>query len=292
MSRFLAWVLGVAGMVAGGALASAEPVVLPRADRHDFVSHVTGRAYRVQVAMPGQVDPAKRYPVVYVLDGNWYFLAAAENVAEAGSYLTPAIIVGVGYPTDDNETVATRRCLELTPAGRTGTFGGHPAGGGDDFLRVLTEEIQPYVSSHYPVDPRQQTLYGKSLGGLMVLRTLFRLPHAFQNYVAASPAIFWDGRMVLEDEGAFAREVRVGARQYRLLITSAGDEQYRGPDPIRRKSDADWRLVDNAAELAARLQAIGAGKLEVKYSIFADEDHVSVSLASLGRALNFALRPR
>jgi hypothetical protein len=32
-------------------------------------------------------------------------------------------------------------------------------------------------------------------------------------------------------------------------------------------------------------------KLAVQYVIFPDETHVSVSLASLGRALNFALKP-
>jgi hypothetical protein len=50
-------------------------------------------------------------------------------------------------------------------------------------------------------------------------------------------------------------------------------------------------MIDNASELAARLAAMAPGDLEAKYANFAGENHVSVSLASVGRAINFALKP-
>jgi hypothetical protein len=87
-----------------------------------------------------------------------------------------------------------------------------------------------------------------------------------------------------------AKQKPAGAPRLRLLITTAGAEQYRGPDPELRKQD-EWRMIDNAAELAARLAAVDPARLEVRSAAFADEDHVSVSLASLGRALNYALKP-
>ena len=168
---------------------AGEPAVLPRATRYDFTSRINGRSYRVLVAAPFKADPDKFYPVFYVLDGNWYFFAAAENVTEAGNTITPAIVVGVGYPTEDNDAVAYRRALELTPPGGPRGPDAEPTGGGDDFLRVLLEEVKPLVQARYQVDVHRQTLYGKSLGGLMVLRLMFRNPGAFQTYVAASPAI-------------------------------------------------------------------------------------------------------
>jgi len=265
------------------------PVVLPRAVRHDFTSRINGRDYRVQVAAPFRADPARAYPVFYVLDGNWYFLAAAENVTEAASTITPAIVVGVGYPTDDNDLVGHRRLFELTPTEGKVDWG--RGGGGDAFLRVILEEVKPWVEAHYRVDAARQTLYGKSLGGLMVLRTLFRHPEAFQTYVAASPSIWWDDKVVLTDEPALARKVAEGRLHLRILVTSAEGEQYRGSDPKQLRESERFRGIDNVSELAARLAAMAPGSLQAQYANFADENHVSVSLASLGRAINFALKP-
>lgn len=227
---------------------AAEPVVLPRSALHDFTSQVDGRRYRVEVATPFHADPAKAYPVFYVLDGNWYFLAAAENVTEAGQTITPAIVVGVGYPTFDNDEVARRRMYEL---------------GSDEFMRVLLEEVKPWVMAHYHGDPGDQVLYGKSMGGLAVLRTFFRHPDAFQAWVAASPAILFN-------QGALLKETRSTARPARMLFTVGGRED-------------KTRMADPAAALAAQLGAT--------FEVIPDENHVSVSLASLGRAINFALPP-
>ena len=134
--RFLLGLLAAALLQAPSRSAEPAdgPIVIPRALRHDFTSRVNGRRYRLQVATPFRSDPAKAYPAFYVLDGNWYFLAAAENVTEAASTITPAIVVGVGYPTDDNDEVGKRRLFELTPT--AGNAGWGKGGGGDAFLRV------------------------------------------------------------------------------------------------------------------------------------------------------------
>jgi hypothetical protein len=50
-------------------------------------------------------------------------------------------------------------------------------------------------------------------------------------------------------------------------------------------------MVDNASELASQLAALNPPNIIVSRVIFPDEDHDSVSLASLGRALLFALKP-
>jgi predicted alpha/beta superfamily hydrolase len=288
--RFLLGLLAAALLPAPSRSAEPTdgPVVIPRSARHDFTSRVNGRRYRIQVSSPFLADPAKAYPLFYVLDGNWYFLAAAENVTEAASTITPAIVVGVGYPTDDNDEVGKRRLFELTPT--AGNAGWGKGGGGDAFLRVLLEEAKPWVEAHYRVDGAHQTLYGKSLGGLMVLRTLFLHPEAFQTYVAASPSIWWDHRVVLADEAGFSRRVREGGLHIRVLVTSADGEQYRGSDPKLLREGERYGAIDNASGLAARLAAAAPGNLQAQYFNFADENHVSVSLASLGRAINFALR--
>jgi hypothetical protein len=49
--------------------------------------------------------------------------------------------------------------------------------------------------------------------------------------------------------------------------------------------------LKNASEFVQTLSALNLNGLNVGLTIFPDEDHASVSLASLGRALRFALPP-
>ena len=267
------------------------PAAIPRTRRYDLTSKINGRTYRVFVSTPSKADPGKADPVVYILDGNWYFAAASINVDESarGGH-SRAIVVGIGYPTDDNDVVSTRRAFELTMSAAPTDKEPGLHGGGDAFLRVLEEEVKPFVAARYKIDPARQILYGKSLGGLMVLRQLLRHPEAYSTYIAASPSIWWNDREVLADEGTFAKRAKAGELSVRLLLTSAGDEHYRGDDPKLRAADSR-RMIDNVSELASRLAPLNPEKVTVTRVIFPEETHVSVSLASLGRALTFALKP-
>jgi hypothetical protein len=59
---------------------------------------------------------------------------------------------------------------------------------------------------------------------------------------------------------------------------------------IKRKM-LQWRMVDNARELANALQNIkGAPGYEVRFHAFQGEDHLTALPASVGRALAFVLK--
>jgi len=259
--------------------ADGVPVVIPRARQYDITSKINGREYRVFVAMPFKADPAKKYPVIYLLDGNWYFGPAAYNVTESAGAraIQQAIVVGLGYPSDDNNLAGSRRGFELTPSVDPNGKDQKNRGGGDAFLRVLEEEVKPLVAARYPVDPARQILFGKSLGGLMVLRSLFKNPGAYQAYIAASPSIWWNKRDVLSDEASFIKRVQGEKLALRLLITVGGNE--------------DEEMIPDAAGLAKRLSVLNSDRVSVSYQVIPDENHVLVSLASIGRALGFALKP-
>jgi predicted alpha/beta superfamily hydrolase len=265
------------------------PIVIPRAKQYDITSRLNGKTYRIMVAPPFGADPQKAYPVVYLLDGNAYFAIAADALTrQSMRIVAPAIVVGIGYPLDDPWEVERRRFLDLTPwVSKQSLSGGQETGGGDMFLRVIEEEVKPFVSARYRIDAAKQTIYGQSIGGLMVLRVLFRNPTAFSTYVISSPSIWYNDRQILQDEDAFAKRARAGELKLRILITSAGDEQYRGSDP--KLLAADNRQVDNASELADRLAALNPGSVAVTRTIFEGENHGTVPTVSLNRALRFAL---
>jgi hypothetical protein len=265
------------------------PVMLARAKQFDVTSRINGQTYRVMVSTPYMADPAIAYPVLYVLDGNAYFGTATETLTRQFflGTVAPAIVVGVGYPTDDQQEMIRRRNVDLTPSvSKAPDFSGM-SGGGDTFLRVIEEELKPFVEARYKVDRAQQIIWGQSLGGLIVLRALFRNPTAYSTYVLSCPSIWWNDREILGDEKAFSKRASAGDLHLKVLVTSAGDGQYRGDDPQRRA--ADNCMVDNASELAARLMALRPENIIVKHTIFEGERHSTVPQASLSRTMRFAL---
>lgn len=267
----------------------AGPVMIARESQFDFTSRINGLTYRVMISMPRGAQRDTAYPVIYLLDGNRYFRAMSDTLtSERGSDVPPAIVVAIGYPTESPKEISDRRRFDfsLSPASRYMPAGNY--GGGDGFIRVIEEEIKPFVAKRFTVERTRQILYGKSLGGLLALRVLLRHPEMFSTYIVASPAIWWNDRQVLEDEAAFAKRVKAGGLNLRVLITSAGNEQYRGPDPALREKD-EGRMIDNAVELAERLKVLDPHGLTVVWTLFPDESHDSASLAALSRGLRFAL---
>ena len=106
----------------------AQPVVVPRAEQYDITSKVNGLKYRIMVSTPQKAEPGKRYPVFYILDGNWYFLPAVGIVPDMSEKLLTPIFVGIGYPTEDGKEIDRRRTLDLTPPERITNHGLVPTG--------------------------------------------------------------------------------------------------------------------------------------------------------------------
>jgi predicted alpha/beta superfamily hydrolase len=286
-----------------------SPVLGYGSTQFDMPSEITGRTYRIFVFKPPLPPPPTGFPVVTVIDANMSFPIAATMAATFGMGGKAAMVIGVGYASDDVMELIRLRNRDLTPP--TPLSGirqnpGRPApkledyGGSEDFYRFLIEELRPAIAGAYSVDAGDQTLYGHSLGGLFTLGVLFNHPDSFRNFVASSPSIFWNERSVLGDERRFAAKVAAGEAKPRVLILVGAKEQDLTESVLPGASDAqmkklmrEWRMVDNARDLANRLRRIkGAPDYQARFHAFQDEDHLTVLAASIGRALTFALRPQ
>src|SRR5689334_23027243 len=110
-----------------------SPVTVLGSEMHLMYSHSTGRTYRITVSLPlGYTaspgtdwpfhDIPAKWPVVFVLDGNWYadmVTGIIRPMCWCGS-TTDAIVVGIGYPEDVDPMEAfrvsfARRDHDLTP---------------------------------------------------------------------------------------------------------------------------------------------------------------------------------
>lgn len=296
MNRLAGVLLACSVTMAGGQerpappMRAGTPVTIPRASQYDMTSKINGQDYRIMVAVPYNYDAGQTYPALYVLEANVYFATAADAMTRQSQFrnTTPALVIGVGYPTDDPAVTATRRWADLTPTVSSSPDEKRKTGAGDEFLRVLNEEIKPFVSARYKIDTSRQALWGHSIGGLMVLRALLRSTDSFSTYLISSPSIWWEGQVVLRDETSFAERMSKPGSPIRVLVTSAGDEQYRGEDAKRLADAAKFRMIDNASELAERLAKVSS-RLTVARYVLEGETHISVSHAALTRSLRFAL---
>lgn len=196
-----AWV--VAGLLAATAgcvsssettVTNASPATIAMSQQYAFASKQAGRSYIVQISAP--LDPLKageRAAAVYVMDGNWYF-GIATDIARSlavGGDMAPTYIVAVGYSDPNHKSVVANRETDLAHARFEGPEGA-VGGGGEKFANFLTEELQPFVEAHYPVDPQQAYLAGQSLGGLFATNVLLKSPDSFAGYMIGSPSLWAD----------------------------------------------------------------------------------------------------
>jgi uncharacterized protein len=308
-------------------------VSIAKTRRLNFVSAVNGHRYALSVALPLQATPGARGRVLYVLDGPMFFATAAEAVrSDPGA--ADVVVVGIGYPEDADfvagvlarrsssqpghvPSAATARTAHLLervydltlPASeealaeqripglselRLGDVGGL-----DDFLKTLETDIKPRVLEIAALETATAVLFGHSLGGLAVLHALFVEPVAFDSFIAASPAIWWNHEAVLKNEAEFSRAVSAGDVTPRVLIT-VGAEEDSVPRSIAARLNVDpetlsgvirgARLIENARELTFRLQALrGVTPYHVAdCAIFPKQGHILSAWPALGRAVAFA----
>ncbi len=292
--------------------AAANPagiiVTVPKSHQIDFRSVTTGRDYRLMVAMPEAPPPPAGYPVVYVIDGGLYFATAVETMRlQARNFIKPAIIVGIGYPSDDTTSALTRRNRDLTlpltasdlkaPVFRMGGLT-DPAetGGLDAYLAMLLQEVRPMIGRLAPIDLSQQVLLGHSLGGLAVLRQFLRDPQSYSGYVSSSPSIWFKDRAVLADEADLPRRLAALASAPALLLTvgSTEDDAPKLPAGYPMGQDAanaesrKMGMVSNLVALGKRLADVP--RLRVQTVVFDGEDHAGVVPAAISRGLRVMLR--
>lgn len=300
---------------ASAPVAGESPVVMVKSRQFEMRSKL-GKAYRIFIAEPVRPAPPEGAPVVYVLDANAMFATVAE-ASRFQKNLTPAVVVGIGYPTDALLD-ADRRYYDYTPVTPVERLNQSPnepqvkpggTGGQDEFLAFIEDELKPAIATRVKIDPSRQALLGHSLAGRFVLHALFAKPGSFQTYLACSPSIWWGEGSLLEEEKEFVPaatgdgkhpESGVSSdvspeRRLNVLVTVGELEQkVSATTPPERATFLNRaRMVDNARELADRLGHLSkAHGLTIEFREFAGENHGSVLPTAISRGLNIALSPR
>jgi predicted alpha/beta superfamily hydrolase len=159
-------------------------------------SGILGETRRVYVQLPGgYANSSARYPVLVVLDAEWLYGLAQAHVRflsehdEMDPCIPRMIVVGIE---------GTDRDRDFTPTENSGwehEFA--TAGGADDFLRFLAEELMPAIDQKYRTLP-SRTIAGWSFGGLLAMYSAVATPELFDSHLCISPAIWWDHDLVFD----------------------------------------------------------------------------------------------
>lgn len=249
-------------------------VQIPGTVRHELLSRHTGRVYEISIGLPDGYGTAARYPVMYVLDGQWDFklVMSVYGALCFDMFVPDAIVVGIAAGGDDPDHEALR-IRDYTPTALDDFEGSGDAHG---FLAFLSEELIPFVEQRYQADQHDRTLVGSSLGGLFALHALFTDPEQFGRFVVVSPALFWDERVVKAQEDRLA--ARVTDLPVRLFL-AAGELE---------PSIAFLRPLDR---LVDRIRERRYGALQLMHMVIAGERHAGVKAEAFNRGLRWVFTP-
>ena len=264
----------------------AEGWPMRRSTSLGFTSGVNGHAYRLGVSTPLTAPPAAGHPVLFTLDGDANFGTASEAArgqAMFGEAVDAALVVAIGYATEDVREILRNRYGDLTtpappePMAESDPYFGAQSGGMDAFLTVIFDEIISLVAEHFPIDLGRLALFGHSLGGLTALRAMFTRPDAFQSVMASSPSLHWNQRAIFTEADRFLSRALTGDRRPSLLLSVGSLE------------DGAFPMTANARDMAQRLRpTVGGALRRMSLRVFDDENHESVTPCALSRAVRFA----
>ena len=162
-------------------------------------------SYRVWLPPSYRERRERRYPVLYVLDGqaafsetvgvpasqSWHLDETLDQLIDLGA-ISEMIVVGLHTDAD--------RIALLSPS-RDARFGG---GDGAQMLAFLIDELKPALDARLRTRPEREhtAMMGSSMGGLFSFYTAWNRPDVFGKVACLSSSFWWDDRsMVREARG-------------------------------------------------------------------------------------------
>jgi len=200
---------------AAGADASCSPAVTGDSRLNKPASKIYSNTRTIRVLLPPNYDApenaTRRYPVLYLLDGQNLFDACLSDVSHrewqvdetvyrlvGEKAIPPLIVVGIDH-------AGKNRAYEYLPYKDYGNgMSTEPAG--KRFPDFLTDEVMPLVASQYRVLTGHPNtgIGGSSYGGVASLYALLAKPNVFGYGLIESPTLWVGMGQLVRDTGPLA----------------------------------------------------------------------------------------
>src|SRR4051812_32230438 len=268
---------------------SDNKIVIGKID--SVYSNILNEQRKVWIYTPdmtsGDHDSSRRYPVLYLLDGDAHFPSVAglvQQLSQAnGNTIYPEMII-VGIPNTD-------RTRDLTPTPITSdppmmdSNSSKTSGGGENFVAFMEKELMPHIDSAYPTAPHK-VLVGHSFGGLTVMNVLTNHTKLFNSYIAIDPSMWYDHQRFLA-----ATKQKITAKKFdgtRLYVgianTMPGGMTL---DKLKKDTTADTRHIRSIFEMDKFIKGHSQNGLQYTSKYYGDDNHGSVPLISEYDGLRF-----
>ncbi len=246
------------------------------------------RRYRLFIAVPEKPAPREGFPLVLLLDGNTTFKPAIRQAPDA-------VIVAIGYSTDEKKEIVKRRFYDLTsyaPADKIPLREGMEApktGGEEEFRSLIEKKILPEILMELPVNRANVTFFGHSLGGLFVMKSFLSAEsHGFSTYCAADPSIWWNGHEFMEKLAAYNKPE--GFKSRLLIETSGIKTHHKNVTETNKKPVKDLHSGPNGKDVSEILRKTKA--VDNTFYSFSDKNHGTMLSPAIKDCLHFALNAK
>lgn len=283
--------------VSSFSLAIAKPIVnevpltLVQTKAFNFQSEVLNLPLNIKVTLPigyKAENIERKYPIVYLTDGNLTgSMMGHSNIMQSFEYINPAplppvITVAMDFITDDFqdpdstfEESIKLRANHFAPTKINDPYFGEIGGKADQFIEFLQTELIPFINSNYNVNTHDETFIGHSDGGLLSLYMLFSAPDSFDNYVAVSPSIAWDERVLFNYEIDYSNQYNDMNKNLYLALAI--------------NEDNTGEMFSDVKTMMETIKSRNYSSLNIKMQVFEDENHASVVVPAFTNGVRYAL---
>lgn len=229
-----------------------EPITI--GEKFEMESSVLGETRPYIIGLPDDYETSgQSYPVLYLLDGDGHFhhtTGTVDFLARNGR-MPQMIVVAIPNTTD--------RTRDLTPPILKADKSRFPtAGGADNMLRFIGEELMPEIEKNYRTSP-YRVLIGHSFGGLFAIHAMVHRPELFDALLAISPSLWWDQQQLVEQARTFLlKNPEYEARLYMTMANEGGD------------------MLGGAWKLSAVMEEKAPAGLDWEFRLMDEEDHGSI----------------
>ncbi len=160
--------------------------------RDKLYSEILQQDREFSVYFPPSYDTSvnQKYPVLYILDGdyNFQYVAGFLELQGAISEIIPEMIL---------VAISGKGTQEYRKNCKPHIEGVEDSGNAEEVANFIAQELIPYVNKNYKAAD-YKILGGHSVGGIFVINTAITHPDLFDNYIAISPALWW-AKNAMED---------------------------------------------------------------------------------------------
>ena len=156
------------------------------------------RVKNITIYVPDDASENKRYPVLYINDGqnaffdeksymgiSWGFY---DYVKEYGDC---CIMVAIDCVFDEKGRMDEYGPWKIKRAIRKQLHIKEKTGGqGDDYVKWIINELKPFIDDNYPTLKEESAMVGSSMGGIITAYACFAYPKVFKKGAALSTAFF------------------------------------------------------------------------------------------------------